>query len=116
MKVSFLIATLFFLLLGCNKVEPKEIADYKVIETGHFIIKSKYDLKVNKELMPNTLLKKMNSKDSLKYLYLYVTKDDFIIAIYDARFIDDEKKFQEIKKKHLKIFNVDTPTSYDDTV
>lgn len=116
MKVSFLIATLFFLVLGCNKVEPKEIEDYKVIETGHFIIKSKYDLKVNKELIPNSLLKKINSKDSLNYLYLYVTNDDFIIDIYDERFIDDEKKFQEIEKKHLKIFNVDTPTFYNDTV
>jgi len=116
MKISFLIGALFFLALGCNKVDNKKNDDYKVVETDCFIIKSKYDLKVNKELIPNSLLKKINSKDSLNYLYLYVKNDDFRIDIYDERFIDDEKKFQEIEKKHSKIFNVDTPTFYNDTV
>ncbi|WCM43113.1 hypothetical protein MG290_05425 [Flavobacterium sp. CBA20B-1] len=116
MKIIFLFSALFFLVISCNKVENKPVEDYKVIETDHFIIKSKYDLKVNKELIPNSLLKQINFKDSLSYLYLYVTNDDFRIDVYDEIFIDDEEKFQEIDRKHSKIFNVDTPTVYNDTV
>jgi len=115
MKIFFLVNALFFFVVSCNKVENKPVEDYKVIETDHFIIKSKYDLKVNKELIANSL-KKINSKDSLSYLYLYVTNDDFRIDVYDEIFIDDEEKFQEIDRKHSKIFNVDTPTIYNDTV
>lgn len=115
MKIKYLVFLLSLLSLACKKSESKEPTEkLNTIETDYFIIKSKYDLKINKESIPNSLLKGVSSKDSLKYLY--VTNDDLVIGIYDEKFINDNEKFQEIEKKHSLIFNIETPTIYHDTI
>lgn len=115
MKVSFLIGTLFFLVISCNKVENKPVEDYKVIETDHFIIKSKYKYHVRKELLENELLKELVKKDSLNHIILSTKNKNGILMFFDEVLINDVKKLEEIEADHVKKMNL-KPFTYSDTI
>lgn len=115
MKVSFLIGIVFFLVISCNKVENKPIEDYKVIETDHFIIKSKYKYHVRKELLENELLKELVEKDSLNHIILSTKNKNGILMFFDEVLINDTKKLEEIKTNYVKKMNL-KPFTYSDTI
>ena len=113
MKVSFLIGTLFFLALGCNKVETKDVADYKVIETDHFIIKSKYDLGKSTQLMKNELPREILSKDTLNFVTLTA---ETTFMLFDEELVNDEKKFKELEYRFASTWNHNKTIVYFDTI
>lgn len=113
MKVSFLIGILFFLVLGCNKVEPKDVADYKVIETDHFIIKSKYDLGKATQLMKNEFPKEILSKDTLNFVTL---TNEATFMLFDEELVNDEKKFKELEYRFASTWNKNKTFVYFDTI
>lgn len=115
MKVSFLIGTLFFLVVSCNKVENKPIEDYKVIETDYLIIKSKFDFKESvMSLKSSPIQEKIISKDSLKCIILE-TDDGFVLQIIDEKFINNDNELRKIDK-YLETEHNLKPKVYFDTI
>ena len=115
MKISFLIGILFFLVLGCNKVETKDVADYNVIETDNFIIKSKYDFIRTYEFYEKVFPKGSSTKDSLKFL-IFSGEHNYIqtLMICDEELIYS-KNVREVEEKRMESLSVLKP-KYTDTI
>jgi len=113
MKVSFLIGTLFFLVISCNKFQNKPVEDYKVIETDYFIIKSKYNFGKAKQLMENELPKEILSKDTLNFVTL---TGEATFMLFDEELANDENKFKELEYRFASTWNKNKTTIYYDTI
>lgn len=113
MKISFLFSALFFLAISCNKVDTKLVEDYKVIETDHFIIKSKYDFGKAKQLMENEIPKEILSKDTLNFVTL---TGEATFMLFDEELVNDEDKFKELEYRFASTWNKDKTTVYYDTI
>ena len=115
MKIKILVSALLFLVISCNKAENKPVADYKVIETDYFIIKSKYDFKKSVMLLKSSSIQeKIISKDSLKCIILE-TDEGFVLQIIDEKFINNDNELRKIDK-YLETEHNLKPKVYFDTI